>query len=1203
MKQKTRKIIQVVMSMCCLIACFMPAITVFASPIPVQSLEEVKETLKSKNETAYDFHYDFTEKDIIAIAYQQKTVDEILMEMVQGKIKDDTINVSLTDQETQSVDSFEQTGVVAYQLTNGKQTVAGMFSYTWKNQIELEQTSFESQEVYQDQILAKIQSIIVDGRTIEVMFNSTLPGNVYDIKVGQTTKSFKITPEYTANVPSNATVENTVQPKVSTGTPQISYQANIQNIGWQEPVGNGEIIGTTGQGLRMESLRMTVTGPFAGGITYQAHVQGIGWQDPVSNGGMAGTENRGLQMEGVKINLTDDLATQYDIYYRAHCQGHGWLGWAKNGEEAGTEGFGYRLEALQILLVKKGEPAPGDTQNHFVAKAPSITYQAHVQGIGWQNPVSDGALAGTTGREYRVEALTVSVSGPLAGGISYQTYVHGSGWQDPVENGQISGTTGQELQLEMIKMNLTGELANQYDVYYRTHCQGFGWLDWAKNGQSAGNSGYGYRLEALEIKLVKKGEPAPGETIRPLAEKGPSVVYHTNIQNRGWSIAEDGRVGGTTGQGLRLESLKMVVSGPIAGGISYQTHVQGIGWQEPVENGQVSGTLNQNLQIEALKINLTGELAKQYDVYYRAHCQGHGWLGWAKNGEAAGTEGYGYRLEAMQVVLVKKGESAPGDTQNHFVEKGPSVFYQTKIQNLGWLNTVADGTATGTIGQELRMESLKMTVSGPIAGGISYQTYNKAKGWQNPATDGALAGGDTSYQIEAIKVQLTGELANQYDVYYRAHNQGFGWLDWAKDNEISGTIGFGYRLEAMQVVLVKKGASAPGPTTTSYVEKELSLNYQAHVQGIGWQEPVSEGNIVGTTGQDRQMEALKMTVSGSVPGGITYQSYVQGQGWQSPVSDGAISGTEGQGLRMEALKINLTGELANQYDIYYQTHVQGLGWMGWAKNGEPAGSNGYGYRVEALRVTFVEKGEAAPGDTKQAYKEANWVVRDGHTYFYNDAGVMATEFQVIGTTKYFFNGNGQLIASNVKKVMDVSYAQGVIDWDTVKQQDNIDMVILRLGYGSKTLDTQFVNNLNAVKRLGIPYTIYLYSYAENATETIWEANFVIEQMRKYQVNPVTDIYYDIESNPITSHLTTADYEAIITSFIRTLNQNGYGAKVYTYKYYAEGVLNSPLIRPHINWIAQYNSFCDYNGSYIGWQYTSSSKVPGITGNVDMSVWF
>ena len=64
-------------------------------------------------------------------------------------------------------------------------------------------------------------------------------------------------------------------------------------------------------------------------------------------------------------------------------------------------------------------------------------------------------------------------------------------------------------------------------------------------------------------------------------------------------------------------------------------------------------------------------------------------------------------------------------------------------------------------------------------------------------------------RLEAIKIELTGEMAEHYDVYYRVHAKKFGWLAWAKNGEESGTAGFAYRLEGIEIVLVDKGESPP----------------------------------------------------------------------------------------------------------------------------------------------------------------------------------------------------------------------------------------------------------------------------------------------------------------------------------------------------------------------------------------------------------
>lgn len=298
----------------------------------------------------------------------------------------------------------------------------------------------------------------------------------------------------------------------------------------------------------------------------------------------------------------------------------------------------------------------------------------------------------------------------------------------------------------------------------------------------------------------------------------PSISYQTHVQDYGWqSWKSNGEVSGTVGQSKRLEGINIKLSN-INGSIEYKTHVQDIGWQDWKSNGQMSGTTGQSKRLEAIQIKLSGEVANQYDVYYRVHAQDYGWLDWAKNGESAGTEGYSKRLEGIQIVLVKKGENAPGSTSRPFICK--MIKYQTHVQNIGWQGEKADGEMSGTTGQSLRLEAIKIQLSSSIDGGIVYKTHVQDYGWQNFVANGQASGtSGQAKRLEAIQIQLTGNAKNQYDLYYRVHAQNFGWLGWAKNGESAGTAGYSYRLEGIQIVLVPKGGNAPGSTSKHYYNK------------------------------------------------------------------------------------------------------------------------------------------------------------------------------------------------------------------------------------------------------------------------------------------------------------------------------------------------------------------------------------------------
>ena len=236
---------------------------------------------------------------------------------------------------------------------------------------------------------------------------------------------------------------------------------------------------------------------------------------------------------------------------------------------------------------------------------------------------------------------------------------------------------------------------------------------------------------------------------------------------------------------------------------------------------------------------------------------------------------------------------------------------------------------------------------------------------------------------------------------------------------------------------------------------------------------------------------------------------------------------------------------------------------------------------------------------------------NGNTYYYNLDGSIVTGIQKIAGVRYLFDSNGILKASNVKQYIDVSSHQKTIDWDTLWNSGLIDGVILRIGYGSayNQLDNQFLNYLANIKRLNIPYTIYLYSYAENASEAIMEADNLRNWMVNYGAWPTSalNVYLDVEHYGY--NLSTQQYDDIILNFINRMNSYGIGSSVYTYKNLAEKVF-SQAVRAYTDWISHYTDANTVNGnpsiitsypSWRGWQYTSNGSLPGISGRVDLSV--
>ena len=371
------------------------------------------------------------------------------------------------------------------------------------------------------------------------------------------------------------------------------------------------------------------------------------------------------------------------------------------------------------------------------------------------------------------------------------------------------------------------------------------------------------------------------ETIAKLKAQTPDVTirYTTHVQTYGWQGDENnankwfanGKMAGTSGKAKRLEGIKIRVYGNDSLGIQYTTHCQSYGWLPWSSNGEMNGTEGEAKRLEAIKIQLTGADKEKYDVYYRVHAQSYGWLAWATNGAPAGTAGYAKRLEGVQIVVVKKGSPAPGvnfegvnaasgvyQSVSYLAKNGSSpvvggqvtsnmnpsvageanvnIAYRTHVQSFGWQGWKYNGVMSGTSGKAKRLEGINIKLTNkPYSGSIVYTTHVQSIGWQGNENnvntwfrDGQMAGtSGRAKRLEAIRIALTGEMAEHYDVYYRVHAQTYGWLAWTKNGEAAGTAGLSKRLEGIQIVLVPKGGAAPannygGVVTTNkqtYIKK------------------------------------------------------------------------------------------------------------------------------------------------------------------------------------------------------------------------------------------------------------------------------------------------------------------------------------------------------------------------------------------------
>ena len=187
--------------------------------------------------------------------------------------------------------------------------------------------------------------------------------------------------------------------------------------------------------------------------------------------------------------------------------------------------------------------------------------------------------------------------------------------------------------------------------------------------------------------------------------------------------------------------------------------------------------------------------------------------------------------------------------------------------------------------------------------------------------------------------------------------------------------------------------------------------------------------------------------------------------------------------------------------------------------------------------------------------------------------------------------------------IDVSEHQGRIDWNAVKAS-GIDFAILRVGFGAPSwggrVDYQFNRNITECERLGIPYGVYIYSYAFDNQQAADEASMVINCLSGH--NPRLPVYYDLEDNSIIANGRQTGIASRAQVFCNRISAAGYEPGIYANLNWFNNILTDSVFKSSSwdHWIAQYNSQCDYTGNYSFWQYKSNGKVLGINGNVDMN---
>lgn len=257
----------------------------------------------------------------------------------------------------------------------------------------------------------------------------------------------------------------------------------------------------------------------------------------------------------------------------------------------------------------------------------------------------------------------------------------------------------------------------------------------------------------------------------------------------------------------------------------------------------------------------------------------------------------------------------------------------------------------------------------------------------------------------------------------------------------------------------------------------------------------------------------------------------------------------------------------------------------------------FNYTKAATTQDFITN-EAETGDNANSFRYQNGEPTKSPSVFsLKSASTQSNAWTKINGS--FVNSNLEPIEGATQKGIDVSHHQGEIDWQKVSKTD-VDYAIIRCGYGQDLTsqdDKYWKTNADACTKYNIPFGTYLYSYATTVEKAIGEAKHVLRLIEGYDLQ--YPIYYDLEDVSL-QNLSKATLGKIAAAFCETIENAGYEAAIYANTDWFTNRLTDPVFNNWDRWVAQYNAICKYTGFYNMWQCTSTGKVSGINGNVDLN---
>ena len=262
--------------------------------------------------------------------------------------------------------------------------------------------------------------------------------------------------------------------------------------------------------------------------------------------------------------------------------------------------------------------------------------------------------------------------------------------------------------------------------------------------------------------------------------------------------------------------------------------------------------------------------------------------------------------------------------------------------------------------------------------------------------------------------------------------------------------------------------------------------------------------------------------------------------------------------------------------------------------------------------------ETAQEDSGVPYDVANGLensfrYKDGVPIYDENTKVITWDEFISKQDAPLYNSNGSSIATYSNNTtyygIDVSTHQGSVDWQAVKNA-GVQFAIIRCGYGSEydgvgtydQDDSRWYENVQACESLGIPYGVYLYSYAKDTSMASSEADHALRLLSGH--TPTLPVYLDIEDTSL-SGVSGNTFVDIAYTWCNKISSAGYLPGIYAYSsLFKEKLTDSCFHDGRWSiWVADYRGSCEFDGNYNMWQYSNAGSISGINGKVDLNYWY